>query len=310
MQETFKVHSVSARAVDNSALRLIKACRQGRIHSVFHRCCNISVDKFGLLTLADESFPRMPGLVHVNDIDFKTFTVGTDVLFENSRLFFPENDLLIDCAHADQYTCQRQKFNVSLRVVPEYLSEAWNTVCKYGCHVGLVEIKQAVRAYDFSFDGNAGIGRLGLSALGVLCNGIILENTEEIRHGVNGLLGLGPGLTPSGDDIIGGMTAAFYLCGPENLSGILADIVEDALSRGGRTTQVSECSLCHTLRGEISDAVYSATKSICTYNKFQVVNSFKKVIEYGSTSGTEIAMGICLGLELMLKTEKNITGEI
>ncbi|MDD5728901.1 MAG: DUF2877 domain-containing protein [Victivallales bacterium] len=291
---------LTARAISDSALQLISNYRSGIVHSVFKRCCNVVLPATELFTVAEAKFPRQPGVIQVLDIKFDEIAAGATVLCSEREIAFPEYAIRISCSGAEIYSCRCHSIKIPPdEILKTHLHAAWRVIMKYGTENGLGEIKCPLRDYNFTAAGNFSmLGKQALAALASLCGGIIAVDENMVNRGIRGLLGLGPGLTPSGDDILGGIIAALFLSDMRKACHILRKAVKKTLAGGGCTTTVSECALRHTVNGEIADTVYSAVAGILKHKEPQVVNAIKKLINYGSTSGTETAMGICLGLEL------------
>lgn len=81
--------------------------------------------------------------------------------------------------------------------------------------------------------------------------------TARVTVAARAMVGLGPGLTPSGDDVLVGALVAlqhFERCGSEparaRLSALRAALIEGTWGCGGRTTAVSAALLAHARRGE------------------------------------------------------------
>ena len=101
------------------------------------------------------------------------------------------------------------------------------------------------------------------------------------------LVGLGSGLTPSGDDVLVGFTAALTAA-----RAVLArPIARAAAAAGGRTTLIARTYLDHAARGEYAERVHDLTAAVAAGAEAQVVRG----MSWGATSGADLALGILLG---------------
>lgn len=107
---------------------------------------------------------------------------------------------------------------------------------------------------------------------------------------VSKLVGLGVGLTPSGDD---------YLVGFLSVVSSLGNINEqtDGLSLAvsgllDKTTAVSRVYLSAATKGLFAEPVRSAVVAMANGDEESVIDSAKKLIKHGATSGQDILVGM------------------
>ena len=95
----------------------------------------------------------------------------------------------------------------------------------------------------------------GLLSIG----GPLLHKAQEWIRGadfspslfVSGLMGLGPGLTPSGDDILGGILIALHCLGRLDQAGILWDAIGREAHRTNRISQAHLYAAAHGMGAEV-----------------------------------------------------------
>jgi Protein of unknown function (DUF2877) len=124
-----------------------------------------------------------------------------------------------------------------------------------------------------------------------------------VRMSADQLSGLGPGLTPSADDMMSGMLAALVLGARNGLRcARMAEVAtEIPRSAEGRTTLLSVESLRLAARGMAGERVSKMVEEIYTGSERGAESSTADVLRIGETSGTDLAVGILLGAELALK---------
>jgi hypothetical protein len=117
---------------------------------------------------------------------------------------------------------------------------------------------------------------------------------------VAGLIGLGPGLTPSGDDLLGGVMIALHALGRKEIAGQLAQIV---LPRARvRTGAVSRAHLACAAEGEGSAALHDALSALCTGKDDGRSGWLARIDSIGATSGWDALAGVILAMEAWLST--------
>ena len=117
-----------------------------------------------------------------------------------------------------------------------------------------------------------------------------LSDWEASARAFGGLIGLGPGLTPGGDDFLCGILAGLILCSIDRhpLSIILHETIDKNLVN---TNQISAAFLQCALEGQFSEAVCSLT---AMPSPEEILSSFLKI---GHSSGTDTLCGIAYLLQ-------------
>jgi hypothetical protein len=113
------------------------------------------------------------------------------------------------------------------------------------------------------------------------------------------LVGCGPGLTPSGDDFLVGFLAAHQLCS----SSLARDtrkrkwglaLVELARKQ---TTLISSELLACAVEGRFSEVLRQTCLALChVYGHLSPGNAVQRLLNWGSTSGTDTLVGLTIGL--------------
>jgi hypothetical protein len=122
----------------------------------------------------------------------------------------------------------------------------------------------------------------------------------------DGLLGRGPGLTPTGDDLLAGVIAAVRSFGPRlapATDGAIVATVSDVADRvariaGEATTDVSGALLVHAARGEVAIPVGDLLRAVA--GDVPVLPALDRLLAVGGSSGRDLACGVVAGVELLL----------
>ena len=110
---------------------------------------------------------------------------------------------------------------------------------------------------------------------------------------VQGLVGLGPGLTPSGDDFLVGALAALDAIGAGEAHGALAAAVASAAP--GATSALSACLLRAAAAAHVGENLYGAVAALLTGDVDAAVAALAHI---GHSSGWDMMAGIATVLEI------------
>jgi hypothetical protein len=111
------------------------------------------------------------------------------------------------------------------------------------------------------------------------------------------LLGRGPGLTPSGDDVLAGLLIGARTLGV-GVAGVARVVGETA---GQATTALSAQLLRHAARGECVDQLAAASAALIGLPAAASAapTAFQRLVEVGHTSGAALAQGLLVAAELV-----------
>jgi hypothetical protein len=129
------------------------------------------------------------------------------------------------------------------------------------------------------------------------------EKESDLKNAVRGLIGFGPGLTPSSDDMLAGLVL-FCVLYEKNcerakpVSKLIAQAIMKEVQ--GRTTPLSEEYLKQASSGRGNEPIIRLCAALLTKGPQQVERDTRGVLEIGETSGTDIILGIIIGAMLSL----------
>lgn len=128
-------------------------------------------------------------------------------------------------------------------------------------------------------------------ALVSLQTGLIAGDLAQIAHGARRLAGLGPGLTPAGDDFLVGWMAALWLAGevvrlaPEPVCAAIGEIAAP------RTTRLSAAWLTHAATGRFGEAWHTLAASLADGSSHTIKSGLLRIRNTGATSGRDALAG-------------------
>jgi hypothetical protein len=135
-----------------------------------------------------------------------------------------------------------------------------------------------------------------LLLLNELLNGRI---SSALPHAVS-LIGLGPGLTPTGDDFLTGLFTIFNMKNSPFYPYRL--FCEDVLKKAKTlTNDISYMTLKKAAFGKVRESIISLLNSLLVEDDEYIILSLNKLLNIGSSSGTDIAYGIVFGMEATIR---------
>jgi hypothetical protein len=117
-----------------------------------------------------------------------------------------------------------------------------------------------------------------------------LAQPEGVPVGAAGLIGLGPGLTPSGDDLIGGALCTLHATGRADVAARLAAWALPLAKSG--TNRISYAHLACAAEGECGEAVNDAILALVAGGEADL----ERIDAIGHTSGWDALAGAVLAL--------------
>ena len=127
------------------------------------------------------------------------------------------------------------------------------------------------------------------------------------------LIGLGPGLTPSGDDILAGVMAAgsYFSLAYKGLRSEVKRINSSIISKvPGRTTVFSQILLSDANKGDVARPLGLLLREILCGGEAPLITSFThQVMALGESSGKDTLVGVLIGLEAFMRLEERMNGK-
>lgn len=137
----------------------------------------------------------------------------------------------------------------------------------------------------------------------LLSKGLCESNTQLMADGTALLAGLGPGLTPAGDDFLVGVLAAFYAFGPHAAQSqwtawqSYTSVIANAAS--GRTTQLSAAWLTYAATGAFGEAWHTLIQAMNANQPQAILRGADRILATGATSGADALGGFLWGVAVL-----------
>lgn len=273
----------------------------GRVCASFRRSCYVQTLDGGVLCIAHASLGRGPltvsvrldgaGLQALEGVD------GSPVVLKEQCLYV--GPLVLELANAAVWSPQhigRAVDNLAGERARWLAATISQQVPADGLGCLLPFVEGMAKGQWTDAKGMTTLASLAVTSLSNLVDGVLFGDVCCTNTGLSGLLGLGPGLTPSGDDLLVGLLLALHSC-----KSPAADPLSRAVVLHGpvMTGRISVSMLKQALLGlgsEASHAVIMALVDGCP--PCEVLQRAEVLTSVGHTSGWDTLVGILLGLHL------------
>jgi hypothetical protein len=302
---------LEASSVGSTAYSRLEGGGEGTVHGAFDGAINVLLNG-GLVSLVPEAVEKGPlnitlrlpvGSSKMSSLGVRpgekvsvrglTLELGSHhrVLFGSARIYSPIRKFALPML-------EEKEIAANLEVMKR-------TALLFGNLSGLGDLLALVRPRA----AKAKAGDLNIFASAAISRIIRLEQAfrseekNELTHAVSELIGLGPGLTPSSDDMLAGLVLLCTLyvensgCA-QRASQLTAEVI--AAEAPGRTTILSEEYLRQAASGRGNEPVMRLCAALLTGRRESVERETRRVLTIGETSGTDTVLGIVLGTMLCL----------
>ncbi|SHN87019.1 DUF2877 domain-containing protein [Desulfitobacterium chlororespirans] len=292
---------------------------KGRVHSVFHRVINILWSD-GLWSISRSDVSNGPANVVTNlpiSSDFTLYGIepGTLVYFKKKEGLLLLGGLSISLEKAVYWQAPLSQNNSLLPValIKANLSEVESWLRLSPRSPGLAKLFPHLTALvqgTFALPRSADpVVLLAGQSINCLVKGIYSLDRTIIEEGTCSLIGLGPGLTPSGDDFLAGLLLS--LAAAQRAfsvsSAALLPLAHKALSdiivkhSPGLTNEISSQMLCLASQGTGSELMENMVCALYygLSPKITPARAAQELCSVGASSGFDQLLGILLGAHLL-----------
>jgi hypothetical protein len=290
-----------------ASLRL--AARRGRVHSVYGRAVNVIFPE-GVVSVVDGTLGRGPLNITLAAREFDFLGLvreGSDVLAVGGHVELGSS-LRIGLGSARRY-CTPANFSrpaLGAEGVRDNISIAKKVILDTGRLEGLGALLGPSAAHPESMDHSVTFVPWARGAVLALARGLSRGDVRGSLLASEGLIGLGVGLTPSGDDLLSGAIFAL-IQGSRNGVGRLSGLHELAsgIARSSidRTTLLSQSYLQLACRGSANEVAYDFVEGLYAGTAEELKRALGRLLKRGATSGTDIATGATLGAAMAIGEE-------
>jgi hypothetical protein len=268
----------------------------GFVHSSFRKTINIHCIENGeLFTIASSHVDNGPNTLVINSASLEEMNIDVnDVVFVKNKTLFITSKLAISIDNADKWEGILPEYPTNEEIVNQNLKRMVKYIDNHGKAGGIKKKLGTQSPYETEMSNMLEQRtRLLLNAL------LNYRMTNAFDHAVS-LIGLGPGLTPSGDDFLVGLFTIMNMRNStfHSQQPFCEEVVRKAKTL---TNEISYMALKKASIGKVRESIIHLVNSILSDKENDLYLSLNKVLNIGSSSGTDIVLGLVCGLEANLK---------
>jgi hypothetical protein len=279
-----------SRAIDEAVRR---ADASGMVEGVHRTAVNV---RWGdeLVTVAHASVGGLPNGIMVDPpiaLDQIGLAPGMPVRGDGVTLRIPGASMVVHLAGATAWSPALPPTRVSKAARIARSEMALQLAANQAPPVGLGPL-----LVGLVHDG-ASAGSLGRAAARSLADIVRSLDDGDARRAVSAavpLIGLGPGATPSGDDLLVGLAAGLIATNQALARPFAEGVAREA---PGRTTSVAECYLFHAGRLEFAERVHDAAAAVLVDPERALTRAVTIALAWGASSGADLLVGLLVGIQ-------------
>ena len=272
----------------------------GRVRSVYRQACNIELDGGALLTLLSADLGNLPHgircvLPEPQDLRGR-LRPGQAVAGNGSRLRIAQAGVTIERSRAAWWRCELPACDVYARPAVEAMLAALAVLREYALRGGFAPL--VLNDTDPGSPLEQAIRRRLLNSLPLLDRGAASLDPAQAVKALEQLAGLGPGLTPSGDDFIVGYLASLTSrCQLERgLRPFLNRLTGPLARLAGASNPISRQFILNAVEGEFAEGLTQLVAAIAAPDRQLAREAAERVASMGHSSGCDSLLGLLFGL--------------
>jgi hypothetical protein len=266
---------------------------EAEVHSVFTSAANLRLVRSDLLltmvTVEQADLPQGIRLHSPQGFSFEGQRTGEKFTCRDGILCCEQASLIIDLRPAKRWKCDLSSLAADMNVPST--SAAWLTVRR------MLDERQGRAATGYPAGQVAVVRKMDESVSNLVA--ATFQNDSSATNVVATLIGLGPGLTPGGDDFLVGYLAGLRCAAgdmPERMR-FLSGLGEAVIRLSRQTNDISRTYLVHAARGQVSSRLENLARAICQGERSDhLLETAVAALHVGHTSGMEAVSGLLLGL--------------
>jgi Protein of unknown function (DUF2877) len=264
------------------------------------RACWLAVGDGWLVILSTRDVPLAPNALAVDVAAHLTLAdaglrTGQVVTLVGSAPSDPDADWLVTLDSASTWEPHPRVERIVPRDLVDRLRRTRATVVADGAGGSLLPLLWAGGADPGAWPPGL-VAAAGIPAR-LLCDAAVRGDAASAARAARSLAGLGPGLTPSGDDLLAGFAAAWILIGDSlGLDGAARERVTDGVVVGARrgASPLGRAWLDHARRGELLEPMTRFVAALLAPEACDLAATVRGVLAVGSSSGTDWMVGFLL----------------
>ena len=272
------------------------------VHSVFRFAVNLRPNKSNrLLTLLASDQADLPQGIRLDiseGLSFEGMLTGEPVLCRDGFLQFDNSPLTVQLRGARRWKCDLSTLEVD--PAKPTISSAWSSVWDMLNQQQRLSGAEIIADDLFHSNGTT-------RSVTARKTGDALQDLVDVTRGYDladssalcALIGLGSGLTPSGDDLLVGYLAGLWctIRRKSDRARFIAGLAKRIVHLSMRTNDISRTYLYHAAHGQVSSLLADLAGNISRgENSGRLLDSAKAAMNLGHSSGMDAVTGLMVGL--------------
>ena len=282
-------------------------CFSGVIHSIFQHACNVSLESDTLLTLVSSEKGNLSQGIRLGTPPTFTFLnqvrLGQPFACRGGILRISESELSIDLRTARLWHIDLKRLRVDLcqRDTAQAWAVAWLELEKHRRGNGIFAMIAAIpvpRQSPVTSPKGRALGERVAQTVSALLAATRTFQLDDAINAIKPLIGLGLGLTPSGDDFIVGFLAGLWsTVGSDSSRLRFMSSLGAWLSQAATgTNAISRTYIKSAVNGNVSEPIAILAQRFGQAESLDSVReATRTALQVGNTSGTDGVLGLLLG---------------
>lgn len=256
---------------------------------------NLKCPNGELYTIATDNVDNAPNTL-VTDIDSfskRGLAIGDQVYAEGDRLYVGKNAaVMLQQVHV--WRSKLPSYPEDEEILRNHVAAAQSWIEAHGKAGGMKRAAETGNPFEQEIE------RLLRERSTGLLEALSKGEVSLASHYAIQLIGLGPGLTPSGDDFLVGLFTVMNLTNGPLFK--IRHVCEQVMAASAdRSNPISYMALMKAASGQVRESIGEFMHHMIHGSKTEVISSLSRVLDIGSTSGTDIALGLVNGLKLSIE---------
>jgi hypothetical protein len=272
------------------------------IHSIFRTAVNLKPANNDLLfTLVGARAADLPQSIRLNapdDLCFVQLNTGDKVFCRASTLIFENSTLEVGFSQSKRWLCNLStlRADLSKRVVSEAWKYVWKLLNEQQKRMGAEIVAEAL-LHPETFTQSSVCSRMGKAIHTLIEAGRSYQ--VDILSALTRIIGLGCGLTPSGDDFLVGYLAGLWCAVRDFVERrrFVSQLGQAVIHLSKRTNEISRTYLHHAAYGQVSSHLNNLAEVISKpESSGYILAATESAMHSGHTSGMDAVTGLLFGL--------------
>ena len=271
------------------------------VHSAFRSALNLRLnenDPLITLTCGDAEFPQGIRIDAPSGFSFEIFYAGAAVSCREHILRCAAPALKIDLRGAARFYCDLPSLKADMTRPPAAAvwRRAWQILNERQIQSD-AEIIARDLIHPNAPSRGAATRRAGEAMRG-LFDAARRYDCLAAAAPLRLLVGLGSGLTPSGDDLLVGYLAGLWCAvqGKNERIRFISALEKELIGLSHRTNDISRSYLYHAAQGQVSSRLANLAETLCRADHSNISAAVWSAMQAGHASGMDAASGLLIGL--------------